>query len=200
MGATELLRGSFAYEGANRLEMRGGGGATPLEQDRFSRGDNRAGGAKAVEGDLMIEKPAGTHSIGDDVRPEALMEQIQDRLLHADVCLHTGDDDLHSLRRLPGSENGFAFTATEPHLLGGRTEARCKLWQRLSEPLGILLRRRCGNAEDRRGIQEPPDVPDQSLRLAHQRSELFLDIDHQERAALDRQEQRTLRAGHVTTA
>ena len=108
------MRAPFrSHDPADLLELRRAGGLAPLEQRGLGRREHGAGRFHPPQGGLVIEVVPRSHRIDGHVYPPAIGQQVEHRLLNADVGFDAADQQLFDvplakvrkqLRQLPATE------------------------------------------------------------------------------------------------
>jgi hypothetical protein len=130
---------------------------------------------------------------------EAVGQQLDDGLLHADMGLRAADDDLGTAARFQLSDEGLVAAAAEGHFLdtGRGRRSLLQFAQGRAQAFDVLLGEDHRQRQFVRAFQQDAGIPDQLAQgsLIHGGGELLLHIDDDQHGSC-RLEQKPVADGH----
>ena len=108
-------------------------------------------------------------------------QQVEHRLLHADMGLNANNEELVAFARVERGDNLIASDGAEGKFGDPLRYFRREFGDRRSQSLGVLLGAKDRQAERRGAVDESADVPLDRMPTGNQRHQLFLHVNDEQR-------------------
>lgn len=133
---------------------------------------------------------ARADGIDGHVNPKSFAQEIDHRLLDANVSLDSADEPLSSFLRLQLLGNRTTAAATECGFLEDLVQSRRQFGASRPQALWILLASQHRKAKQFRSIDQPSDVPDNACVAVDQADQFLLNVNNDEASVRGRHQLR----------
>jgi len=129
---------------------------------------------------LVITARPRANRVNREKDVKSLGQQVERRLLHADVSFDSNQEHVIDPLVAKWSEQCRAFAAAEHRLLRRFRQPLAQLGNRGSQPFRILLGRERPDPQQLGRVEQPSNVPDDAAVVRNQGEQFLLNINDQQ--------------------